>query len=154
MRLHLSVQFASEHDDIPDRTYFRRWVQATMSALPAAAKSAELCIRIVDETESATLNQTYRNKIGPTNILSFQLHDFHSDHFDENLHLGDIVLCAPIVFTEATSENKLPLSHWAHLTVHGTLHLLGYDHHTDEDAAIMEDHERKILTGLGFDNPY
>jgi probable rRNA maturation factor len=154
MRLHLSVQFASEHADIPDRAYFRHWVKATMPVLPATAKSAELCIRIVDEAESTALNQTYRNKTGPTNILSFQLHDFDKDHDAENLYLGDIVLCAPVVFTEATAENKLALSHWAHLTVHGTLHLLGYDHHTDEDAIIMEGHEIKILTGLGFDNPY
>ncbi len=121
-----------------------------LAALAANLKVGELCIRIVDAQESADLNQSYRDKSGPTNVLSFPC-DAQVDEFQL---LGDLVICAPVVADEAKAQGKNETAHWAHMIVHGVLHLLGYDHIGDHEAVIMEAKERAILAGLGFADPY
>lgn len=143
------VQQASRYKKIPSRYYLQRWVNA---ALTKQRKTAELTIRIVDKPESAKLNQTYRHKDGPTNVLSFPF-EAPADLALPPL-LGDLVICAPLVAAEAAAQNKTLLAHWAHLVIHGVLHLLGYDHLKKSEAAIMETLEIKILKQLGFPNPY
>jgi len=110
-------------------------------------KNAEITIRIVDNDESQNLNNIYRKKKYPTNVLSFLV--------DDEVHLiGDIVLCAPVIEKEALEQSKKLEAHYAHLIIHGALHLYGYDHENKKDADIMEAKEIKILTGLGYKNPY
>ena len=127
---------------------FRIWVRA---ALAPRRRDAELALRVVDEEDSAYLNQTYRGKLGPTNVLSFaaQL----SPEVPVPL-LGDLVICAPVVLREAREQHKPAQAHWAHMTVHGCLHLLGYDHQAVREARVMEALEIEILEALGFANPY
>jgi probable rRNA maturation factor len=110
-------------------------------------KNAEITIRIVDNNESINLNNIYRKKKYPTNVLSFLV--------DDEVHLiGDIVLCAPVIKKEALEQSKKLEAHYAHLIIHGALHLYGYDHENIKDADIMEAKEIKILTKLGYKNPY
>jgi probable rRNA maturation factor len=110
-------------------------------------KNAEITIRIVDNDESINLNNIYRKKKYPTNVLSFLV--------DDEVHLiGDIVLCAPVIKKEALEQSKKLEAHYAHLIIHGALHLYGYDHENIKDADIMEAKEIKILTKLGYKNPY
>ena len=114
---------------------------------PIVDKNAEITIRIVDNDESINLNNIYRKKKYPTNVLSFLV--------DDEVHLiGDIVLCAPVIEKEALEQSKKIEAHYAHLIIHGALHLYGYDHENKKDADIMEAKEIKILTGLGYKNPY
>lgn len=113
--------------------------------------TTELTIRIVDLDEMTELNTTYRHKSGPTNVLSFP---FESDEMDEEILIGDIVICAPIVNQEADAQKKTADAHWAHMVVHGTLHLLGHDHEIEAEALVMEQKEIAILKSLGFKNPY
>jgi len=126
---------------VPKKSLFKKWVAV---ALPKN-KNAELTIRVVNCKESQTLNKKYRNKNRPTNILSFA----GDDHY-----LGDLVICAPLVKKEAGEQNKPLMHHFAHLTIHGVLHLLGYDHHTKKQAKIMENLEVKILKKLKIGDPY
>lgn len=133
---------------MPNATDIEPWIQA---ALSPDIKYAEITVRIVDEAESAQLNQTYRHKQGPTNILSFNYDPLPESGCDL---LGDLVICAPVVAREAREQNKTLLAHWAHLIVHGSLHLQGYDHIKTADAEIMENKERQILAKLGFQDPY
>lgn len=138
----------------------QRKVGATGIPLPATLRKwalvalenteGELTIRIVDEAESAALNARFRNRPQPTNVLSF---GYAAAALDMPA-LGDLVICAPIVAREAAAQGKTPRSHWAHMVVHGVLHLRGYDHERKADAAVMETLERKILASLGFSNPY
>ena len=114
---------------------------------PIVDKNAEITIRIVDNDESINLNNIYRKKKYPTNVLSFLV--------DDEVHLiGDIVLCAPVIEKEALEQSKKIEAHYAHLIIHGALHLYGYDHENKKDAEIMEEKEIKILTKLGYKNPY
>ena len=114
---------------------------------PIVDKNAEITIRIVDNDESINLNNIYRKKKYPTNVLSFLV--------DDEVHLiGDIVLCAPVIEKEALEQSKKIEAHYAHLIIHGALHLYGYDHENKKDADIMEAKEIKILTKLGYKNPY
>lgn len=114
---------------------------------PIVDKNAEITIRIVDNDESINLNNIYRKKKYPTNVLSFLV--------DDEVHLiGDIVLCAPVIKKEALEQSKKLEAHYAHLIIHGALHLYGYDHENKKDADIMEAKEIKILTKLGYKNPY
>jgi probable rRNA maturation factor len=139
--LKFSVQFASHLADIPTRALFRKWVKAALRV------DTEVTIRIVDEDEARILNSTYRGKDYATNVLTFPL--------TETPHLmGDIVICAPIVAAEAKAQNKPLEAHFAHLTVHGILHLHGYDHQTEEQEALMESIEVTTLHNLGYANPY
>lgn len=144
----LDVQFASAAAELPSASDFLQWVSA---ALASRHKDAELTVRIVDEAESAELNMTYRRVQGPTNVLSFP---FVAPPGVELPLLGDIIICAPVVQQEALAQHKTALAHWAHMTVHGCLHLLGHDHVQPEEAECMENLESRILAGLGFADPY
>lgn len=132
---------------VPEAELFQRWAVAAGSD----ADDAEVFIRIVDEAGSAELNQTYRHKLGPTNVLSFPC---ETPPGVPNLLLGDLVICAPVVEREAREQDKPAEAHWAHLVVHGVLHLRGYDHIEDDDAERMEAVEIDILARLGYPNPY
>lgn len=148
MTLEVDVQIASEDDDLPDPGNVRAWA---IAALDGRCEDAELTIRIVDEDESAQLNSQYRGNPGPTNVLSFP---FESPPGVDVSLLGDIVVCAPVVRREADEQSKSLSSHWAHMIVHGALHLLGYCHDGEADADEMEAVETRVLDNLGFDNPY
>ena len=126
----------------------RRWATA---ALRNERETTELSVRIVDEQESAALNQQYRGKSGATNVLSFP---FDAVTPEPLPILGDLVICAPVVIREAQQQNKPAEAHWAHMCVHGVLHLLGYDHAGDRDAEVMEALETTILLDMGFPAPY
>ena len=141
MRLSISFQNASNLAKIPAKTLFKKWAKAALRV------ETEVTIRIVDEAEGRALNLTYRAKDYATNVLTFSL--------TEEPHLmGDIIICAPIVAAEAKAQNKSLGAHFAHLTVHGVLHLQGYDHETEPQAELMEAIEIQILTKLGYANPY
>ena len=135
--------------DIPTAAEVQHWAEAALQSIEQA--SVSLSVRIVDEQEIADLNQRYRSKSGPTNVLSFPFEDPPGVESDE---LGDIVVCAPVVDREAVEQGKTAQEHWAHMVVHGVLHLCGYDHIDDKDADEMENEETRILTGLGFPAPY
>lgn len=147
MNVIIDVQQAVEAD-VPSEQQFHLWVS---TALAEIAEDCELSIRLVNETESAELNSTYRGKNTPTNVLSFP---FESPIPLEPRLLGDLVLCVPVVEREASEQNKAVEAHWAHLLVHGCLHLLGYDHLEDDEAEEMEALEVRILKQLGIENPY
>jgi len=138
--------------EAPDDDSFRRWVNAALlgSGLTLGAEP-EISIRINDLDEMTTLNATYRQKQGPTNVLSFPS---QLPEVVESELLGDIVICAPVVTREAQEQHKSSESHWAHMTVHGVLHLLGFDHIDDDEAEIMEQLEIAILAQLEYPNPY
>jgi len=133
----------------PADNQFQEWIEIIMVA--EKKPDTELTVRIVDETESAALNEEYRNKTGSTNVLSFPFEC--PDEVELNL-LGDLVICAPVVEREAKQQGKQSQAHWAHMLVHGVLHLLGYDHIEDQDAEKMEAREVEIMALLGFSNPY
>ena len=144
------VQRAVAAKSLPTTAKFKRWVT---TVLKNKKPSAEVTIRIVDKNEMTELNFTYRRKKKPTNVLSFPF-DMPEECEETLPILGDIVICAEVISEEALTQDKLLEAHWAHIVVHGTLHLLGYDHEKDVDAEIMEAEEIKILTSLGFSNPY
>lgn len=150
MSIKLAIQRAAgiTVSAIPAAREFRAWARTTLAP---HRRDAELALRVVGEEESAYLNHTYRGKHGPTNVLSFaaQL----SPDVPVPL-LGDLVMCAPVVRREAREQRKPAQAHWAHMTVHGCLHLLGYDHVTKREANVMEALEIEILEQLGFANPY
>ena len=139
--IQLCVQNASQLGDIPSKAQFKKWAKAALRV------DTEVTIRIVDEAEGRALNSAYRDKDYATNVLTFPLAE--APHL-----MGDIVLCAPIVATEAKAQNKLLEEHYAHLTVHGILHLHGYDHEIEAQAELMEGLEITILAKLGYANPY
>ncbi|WP_276902944.1 rRNA maturation RNase YbeY [Frischella perrara] len=145
----LDLQIAtSDSNDIPSQDKIQQWLTFI---LPQFLNEAELTIRIVDEQESQYLNNLYRHKDKPTNVLSFP---FESPVEMETPLLGDLVICKQIVQKEALEQNKSLESHWAHMIVHGCLHLLGYDHIDDNEAQEMESIEIDIMAALGFANPY
>jgi probable rRNA maturation factor len=132
----------------PDSTQFENWLSQVAKQLNI---TGEVCIKIIDETESQDLNNTYRQKDKPTNVLSFPS---EIPDFIKSTHLGDLAICAPLVEQEAEQQNKVVQNHWAHLTIHGCLHLLGYDHIEDNEAEEMEALEVKLLAELKIGNPY
>ncbi|MBT8145157.1 MAG: rRNA maturation RNase YbeY, partial [Gammaproteobacteria bacterium] len=134
-------------EKLPAEQAFHRWASASIQA----ADNYEMTIRIVDEDESARLNTDYRDKDGPTNVLAFPGGLAVAE--DRKL-LGDLVICAPLVTAEARAQGKESDAHWAHLVVHGTLHLQGFNHENDADAQVMEAAEVDILARLGYSNPY
>jgi probable rRNA maturation factor len=144
----IDVDRVSSAGGMPSASDIRRWVRAT---LPEAKADAELCIRIVDEAEIVELNARYRDRREPTNVLSFPA-DIPSQLGIPLL--GDVVICAPVVNREALEQHKDTRAHWAHMVVHGTLHLLGFDHQSEEEAANMESLETRILAALDFPDPY
>ena len=166
--IELDVQNPYKYKSIPNADELSAWVEAAIQGDNLAHSSnhkLSVVIRFVSVEEGETLNQAYRHKKTATNVLSFpfeepefttditELNEALSKHLQQQ-HLGDIVLCEEIVQKEATEQNKTLKQHWAHLIVHGVLHLQGYDHLNDEDASLVESLEIKILKILGFDNPY
>lgn len=147
-RVELDVQYASDTRALPSEQDFSRWVQA---AVADVGRPVGVVIRLVDEAESRELNRRYRGKDQPTNVLSFP---FDAPAVVASNHLGDLVICAPVVAREARDQHKPAAHHWAHMVVHGALHLRGYDHHSEEQALDMETLETKILEQLGIDDPY
>lgn len=136
-----------ESASLPSEAQITQWATAAVQS----DDPVEICARIVDLDESQELNRDYRGKDKPTNVLSFPFEA--PEHIDLNL-LGDLVLCAPVIEQEAREQGKTLEAHWAHMIVHGTLHLQGYDHIEDDEAEAMEQLEIQILGGLGFANPY
>lgn len=147
------IQRAIRDETIPPISYFRKWAK---EALKEKISQAELTIRIVDKEEMTILNSTYRNKNKPTNVLSFPFKqaDFINGSSENDFFLGDIVICADVIKEEALLQEKKIEAHWAHMVVHGVLHLLGFDHEKEIDATIMENEEINILKKLKFSNPY
>ena len=148
MAIILDLQQASSASDLPTEAELLRYLQAAVSPFQA---DAEVTIRMVDKTESQQLNFDYREKDKPTNVLSFP---FQCPPGIELPLLGDLVICAQVVAREAQEQQKTLQAHWAHMVVHGSLHLLGFDHINDADAEEMEAEEIQILQELGFANPY
>ncbi len=148
MNIILDLQLASTASNLPTEAQIQQWLNAAVSPFQA---EAEVTVRIVDETESQQLNFDYREKDQPTNVLSFP---FQCPPGIELPLLGDLVICAGVVAQEATEQNKSLDAHWAHMVVHGSLHLLGFDHINDDDATEMEAEEVQILAELGFADPY
>lgn len=147
MKITIDIQYAAGGKDIPDRKKIGKWARLALAGL---IEEAVLAIRIVDEKEGATLNKTWRNKNKATNVLSFPAGE---NPLMPEL-LGDIVLCAPIVAREAREQGKSADAHWAHMVIHGILHLAGYDHMKKQDARIMEKIEISKLKSLQYPNPY
>lgn len=146
--LELQIETSAALSDLPNEAQFQSWVD---TALADQDKEFEVVIRLVDEAESAQLNQDYRGKSGSTNILSFSFEV--PDGLELNL-LGDLVICAPLVEKEALEQHKPVEHHWAHLVIHGILHLRGYDHIDETEAEEMEAKEIEILQQLHISNPY
>ena len=148
----VSVTYATARKGVPSSASFRKWVAAALADRDAPA---EMAIRIVGADEGRELNRTYRGKDYATNVLSFPAESPEGLPEDVELPLlGDLVICADVVAREAAEQGKRPADHWAHLVVHGTLHLLGWDHVADDEAEAMEAREREILAGLGIADPY
>ena len=148
MRLFLTVQRVSRVRGLPGVASVTGWARAALAGSGAGA--ADVTVRLVDEAESADLNKRYRGKRGATNVLSFSY-----DAAPGKAGLaGDLVICAPVVQREAAQQDKRPRAHWAHMVVHGILHLRGFDHVRKTDAEIMEALEVRILRRLGFPDPY
>jgi len=151
----IELQNIVESKSIPSLTNFQKWVDLTLEVSKAKFIQPEVTIRVVSNEESQQLNSDYRQKDKPTNVLSFpfEVPDMIPvDEIDE--YLGDLVICESVLFQEATEQHKPVDNHWAHLTIHGILHLLGYDHAIDIEAEEMESIEVKILAKLGITNPY
>ncbi|MEQ4925169.1 rRNA maturation RNase YbeY [Proteus hauseri] len=145
----LDLQIATENaQGLPDEAQFMTWLEAV---LPQFQPVSEVTIRIVDEAESHELNLTYRGKDRPTNVLSFP---FEAPPEIELPLLGDLIICRQVVEKEAIEQNKTVEEHWAHMVIHGCLHLLGYDHIEDDEAEEMESLETEILQKLGYEDPY
>ena len=149
MKLELDLQLACEVPDLPARDALEQWCRL---ALQQGDGDAELTLRIVDEEEGRQLNLDWRGKDYATNVLSFPA-EIPPGLLDIPL-LGDLIICAPVVAREAAEQDKTLQAHWAHLVIHGCLHLLGYDHLDDAEADIMENLERQLLGQLGYPDPY
>lgn len=148
MSIKIEIQYATEINDLPEEGLIKKWVN---SSLNGYIENAELTIRIVDKAEGAQLNEKWRNAQGPTNVLSFLYSDLNET--TKSIQ-GDIVICAPLILREAAEQKKSVDAHWAHIIVHGILHLLGYDHDNENDANEMESLETSILGKLKISDPY
>jgi probable rRNA maturation factor len=158
--LRVETQFAARQPWVPAAAALRRWAtaahgaalgRAVRSARRAATPAAAVCIRVVGAAASRRLNRDYRGKDKPTNVLSFPASSAGREFGGA---LGDLVICAPVVAAEAREQHKPPPAHWAHMVVHGILHLHGFDHETPRGARTMEGLEVEILRGFGYQNPY
>jgi probable rRNA maturation factor len=149
-KLDVAVGYAAPRKGVPASASFRRWIEAALKGAKRR-KGTEVSVRIVDAEEGQALNLQYRGRDYATNVLSFPVE--LPPGVDLPL-IGDLVICAPVVAREAAEQGKKPAHHWAHLTVHGTLHLLGYDHIDEAEAEAMEALETKVLAGLGISDPY
>lgn len=143
----ITVQIATDDANLPATTALERWANCV---LEHERRSGELTLRIVGREEGRQLNSQWRGRDQATNVLAFPLAE---PDFEPCL-LGDIVICAPVANAECNDEAAAREAHWAHLAIHGVLHLLGYDHERDSDAAVMESRERTILAELGYPDPY
>ena len=140
---------------VPNAEVIQMWASAAIKQAGADQSEKQMTVRIVDVDEITQLNEQYRQKTGATNVLSFPFEwppEVPEEARDENL--GDLVICAAVVEEEAEAQNKSPEAHWAHMIVHGTFHLLGYDHITDDEAQQMEAEEVTVLNSFGYANPY
>ena len=149
------VQVASDDPDIPPAADFETWIAAAVGQSGRAPdRDAEVAVRVVDADEIQTLNRLYRDKDTPTNVLSFPAGDIEGLPPGAPQLLGDVVICAAVVAAEAGEQGKAVADHWAHMVVHGTLHLLGFDHQTDPEATEMEALETRILASQSVTDPY
>lgn len=149
MTIELDLQIAVTNEiDLPSENNFQQWLAETVRLFQP---QAEVTIRLVDEQESQQLNNEYRGKDKPTNVLSFP---FEAPPEIEIDLLGDLIICKQVVEKEALEQNKPLSAHWAHMVVHGALHLLGYDHIDDDEADEMESLETEIMQKMGFEDPY
>ncbi|MFW0094612.1 MAG: rRNA maturation RNase YbeY [Coxiella endosymbiont of Haemaphysalis qinghaiensis] len=153
MKLHIEVQSATQFSPLPVLSQLQKWVSATLQVIQLILDKNlfALTVRFIDREECAALNETYRHKKGPTNILSFSHESIPGLPSDS---LGDLAICAPVVSKEAEMQNKSLEAHFAHLVIHGVLHLLGYNHIEIQEAAEMEKLEIQALSQLGYENPY
>ena len=150
--LQISDSLIKQVNQYPSENSTSTWINKTLEHINSnSLENVEISIRIVDEQESSLYNKQYRQKDKPTNVLSFPA---EIPDYVENKLLGDLLICAPVVLQEAQDQNKKNEAHWAHLIIHGTLHLLGYDHIQETEAEKMESLEINILKELGFSNPY
>ena len=149
MTLAVEVQIAAADASLPSQRQLSDWALAAWQE--EGVRDAEVVVRVTDEAESRRLNHEFRGRDNATNVLSFPFDPV--PEIDLN-HVGDLVICAPVVVREAVEQGKQADAHWAHMVVHGMLHLQGYDHETDEQAAEMETLETQVLTGLGYPAPY
>jgi probable rRNA maturation factor len=156
--LEVTVQFATRRTGVPHASSLTTWANVAYGTVPARKPGGmPLTIRIVGAAEGRVLNRTWRGKDKPTNVLSFPGESTPATSTKvqaDLLSLGDLAICAPVVAREAREQGKDPRAHWAHMVVHGVLHLLGYDHENDRDADVMESREVKILAQFGYANPY
>lgn len=154
IQLDVGVSYALPRLGLPAATSFRKWVAA---ALDGRIREADLAVRLVGTKEGRALNRHYRGKDYATNVLSFPADIAEGVKLPKGVKmplLGDLVLCAPVIAREAKEQKKPLVAHYAHLTVHGALHLLGWDHEDSREAECMEQLEREILAGLGLPDPY
>jgi len=154
----LVLQIACDAENLPEKRDIEAWLGDVLAAVPGnAGRTREIGVRIVSDVEGRDLNRCYRGEDSATNVLSFPAASavaFTQLAIDEPLPLGDLVLCAPVIVREAREQGKPERAHWQHLLVHGALHLLGYDHGTDAQAADMEALETRLLAARGVENPY
>ncbi len=156
-QVQLEVQVAADLPGSPDESYIRNWLEKTIAHVGTGThRTIEISVKIVDESEGRALNRQYRDRDCATNVLSFPSADtgLNDPPADLPLALGDIVICGPVVAREASDQGKRESDHWAHLLVHGALHLMGYDHDSDSEAREMETLEAGILALGGVENPY
>jgi probable rRNA maturation factor len=153
-RLKVAVQIATSDEEVPPGAAWRDWIAAALDAAAVDANAAGcITLRLVGRRESQHLNEMYRHKLGATNVLAFPgARDEQVAEADREF--GDLVICLPVVHEEAIEQGKAPLAHLAHLVVHGTLHLAGYDHDDDSGARRMEALETRVMTALDFPAPY
>ena len=153
--LTVDVQIACDDDGIPAESDIRAWVDAAVQQSGRTIVSnAEIAVRIVAADEIQSLNHCYRKQDATTNVLSFPAGTIEGLPGDASLSLGDVVVCASVVSTEASEQGKQLADHWAHMLIHGTLHLLGFDHETEAEAAEMESLETKVLASQSVTDPY
>ncbi|MFL1404303.1 rRNA maturation RNase YbeY [Marinobacter sp. M1N3S26] len=145
--LTVDIQRVIDSGELPGDDQLTRWARAGWQQ----AHDSEVTLRLVDESESQALNHQYRGKDRPTNVLSFP---FEAPAGITVPLAGDLVICAPVVAREAAEQDKTPEAHWAHMVIHGLLHLQGYDHIEDDEAEAMEALEIRLLADLGYGNPY
>ena len=146
--LAVHVEDVSGFEPVPSAAEIGGWIDSAV----AAEASGEISIRLVGEAEGAALNERYRGRAGPTNVLAFTGPDPAAG--PKPRLLGDVVICAPVVAREAAEQGKALNAHWAHIAIHGALHLLGYEHDSEAGAEAMERHETALLAALGFEDPY
>lgn len=148
--LEIHVQDVSSCESVPSPESLKTWVRCALGD----DRRGVLTVRIVDEPEGADLNERYRHVQGATNVLAFPVDESVLPPLDELPVVGDLVICAPVVEREASAQGKSPQAHWAHISIHGALHMAGLHHNRDAEARVMEAREIELLESLGFGNPY